>query len=193
VDSSFKGTIQEVLAALYRGTQFRGAYIWHGISRHDPHPGTKHGYLQEVSVPPGDKWSTVTYEYSMRGSWTSPTGYRPDGSPIQIPIRDDADPLHGINRDGIAPRYRDATVRDAIMEANQQAAVDYARHIAGLSDPHSALEAGVRAFRSDTYSWWHDVPPAISGPVLMYLDSFVTGGGDAAREGRQDRRRGRAP
>jgi hypothetical protein len=143
VDSSFKGTVQEMLAALYPDIDFQGAYIWHGPTRGDPHPGTKRGYLQETTTPPGDIWGTVTYEYSMRGSWTSPTGYRPDGTPIQIPIRADSDPRHKINRDGIAPRYWDATVRDAIMEANQQAAVDYARHIASVPDPSPELEAGV--------------------------------------------------
>jgi hypothetical protein len=176
VDSSFKGTVQEVLAALYPDIEFRGAYIWHGPSPADPHPATKQGYLQHVTDGgKGNIWETVAYEYSMRGSLSSPTGYGADGSPIQVPIRED-DPYTGIERRAIASEYRDPTVRDAIMEANRQAAVDYARHVAGQRDPRPELELGVRAFREGTRSWRHDRQPRTPPRFLRYLDSFVTGG-----------------
>jgi hypothetical protein len=176
VDSSFKGTVQEVLAALYPGIAFQGAYIWHGPSPADPHPNTKQGYLQHVTDGgKGNIWETVAYEYSMRGSLSSPTGYSADGTPIQVPIRDDA-PYAGIERRAIASEYRDPTVRDAIMDANRHAAVDYARHVAGQRDPRAELESGVQAFRDGTRSWRHDRQPVAPPRFLRYLDSFVTGG-----------------
>jgi hypothetical protein len=178
VDSSFKGTVQEVLAALYPGIRFQGAYIWHGQSPVDPHPGTKRGYLQHVTEPGnhGDIWETVTYEYSMHGPYASPTGYAPDGMPIQLPIRDTDEPLGKIRLRTVAPQYRDLRVRDAIMVANQHAAADYARHIAELPDPRRELEAGVAAFHVDTGSWRHDAAPTTPTAYLTYLDSFVIGG-----------------
>ncbi|TWD83993.1 hypothetical protein FB561_5164 [Kribbella amoyensis] len=43
-DTSFKGTVQELLAAVYPETAFTGRYAFLGESPHDPHPGSKVGY-----------------------------------------------------------------------------------------------------------------------------------------------------
>jgi hypothetical protein len=177
VDSSYKGTVQEALAALFPHITFQGAYIWHGVKPQDPHPGTKVGYLQHVTNGgPGNSWETVAYEFSMRGQLTSPTGYREDGTPIQIPIREDSKPYAGVNDEAIAPRYLDPTIRDAIMEANRQAVVDLARYVAGHADPRQYLDAGVRAFREGTESWRKDPTPTTPPAFLTYLDSFAPKG-----------------
>jgi hypothetical protein len=177
VDSSYKGTVQEALAALFPQVTFRGAYIWHGVKPEDPHPGTKLGYLQHVTDGgPGNGWETVAYEYSMRGPLTSPTGYREDGTPIQIPIREHRKPYAGVTEEAIASRYRDPTVRDAVMEANRQAAVDLARHAAAQADPRRYLEPGLRAFREGTHSFRHHATPTTPAAFLTYLNSFTPGG-----------------
>jgi hypothetical protein len=177
VDSSFKGTIQEMLAALHPDVAFQGAYIWHGPQPSDPHPGTKRGYLQHVTdCGRGNIWETVAYEYSMRGSLSSPSGYGPDGDPTQIPIREESNPLHPLRRSVIARRYQDPHVRDAIMEANRLAVIDLARRVALDADSQADLERGVEAFREGTRTWRHDASPTTSPAFLTYLDSFVVGG-----------------
>ncbi len=44
VDTSFKGSVQELLAAVYPETEFLGRYAFYGESPDDPHPGSKKGY-----------------------------------------------------------------------------------------------------------------------------------------------------
>lgn len=44
VDSSLKGTVQELLAAAYPQSGFIGRYAFYAASPDDPHPGNKHGY-----------------------------------------------------------------------------------------------------------------------------------------------------
>ncbi|MGC4941348.1 hypothetical protein [Kribbella sp. DT2] len=44
LDTSFKGTVQELLAAIHPETNFRGKYAFLAESPDDPHPGSKQGY-----------------------------------------------------------------------------------------------------------------------------------------------------
>jgi 5,10-methylene-tetrahydrofolate dehydrogenase/methenyl tetrahydrofolate cyclohydrolase len=183
VDSSFKGTVQEMLAALLPNIEFRGDYIWHGEAAADPHPGTKAGYVTHLGQPrlPTDvdpKWETIAYEYSMRGPLSSPVRFGPDGLPEQQWGREEPDALSGLKPQLVDPRYRDPVVRDAVMRVNQVAVADYARHVASIADPRGELEAGFTTYRRDVHAWHADARPGqgLPAPLERFLNSFVLDG-----------------
>jgi uncharacterized membrane protein YgcG len=177
VDSSFKGTVQEMLSATFPGTEFQGAYIWHGAAAGDPHPGTKTGYAQHLEWPrdPADRgniWETLVYEDALRGVLSSPARFGPDGQPEQHATRFDDDAMEGLSPARVSDRFADGLVRDAIRDINQRAIEDYARRIAGLEDPDAELAEGFQAFGDQVGNWWRnegEVNPAFS----EFLDSFV--------------------
>jgi hypothetical protein len=178
VDSSFKGTVQEVLSALYPQTSFRGDYIWHGPAATDPHPGTKRGFLEHCANPgdTGSVWEMAAYEYTLRGPLSSPDGFDAQGRPRQVPGRDEHQPLGIIDPEAIDFRYRDLTVRDAIMWANQAAIRDYARHVGAATDPRAELRDGVRTYQEQIRSWHFDDQPEAPESLVRFLDSFVRAG-----------------
>jgi hypothetical protein len=204
VDSSFKGTVQEILNALFPRISFAGAYIWHGQSAGDPHPGSKTGYATSLADPrPPDavdpKWETVTYEDTLRGPLASPSGFE-NGRPVQGPESGD-NPTSGIHRRLIAERFRNAPgpvgpgtaprarLRDAILAVNREAISDYARHIASESDPGAELFAGFQAYRRQTWRWMHLLmahPPGVPDRYVTFLDSFVRGGAGGTHRRRSD-------
>ena len=53
VDTSYKGTGQEMLAAAYPTTRFTGHYAFFGAHPDDPHPGTKTGHALHRDPDPG--------------------------------------------------------------------------------------------------------------------------------------------
>jgi hypothetical protein len=98
VDTSFKGTVQELLAAAFPQTAFSGCYVFFGQAQSDPHPGTKRGYAahrgeasngQPLQSLPDDPALTFSYigaievvEYTLNGPLESPLRIGPDG-PVQ--------------------------------------------------------------------------------------------------------------
>lgn len=184
VDSSLKGTIQEHLAALWPDTDFTGRYAWFSASPHDPHPGTKTGYL--VHELHGDGLPTFgepasprealshaeavgLIEDSLHGHLSSAAELR-DGRPVQHPVG--AGQI-SVLRAAVSSRYRDATVRDESMKAMLIAVRDravHARadHLAGRPD---GLDDADKAFADVAYAWIRrlPVPPAFQ----EVADSFV--------------------
>jgi hypothetical protein len=183
VDSSFKGTVQEMLAALYPDTEFSGAYIWHGASELDPHPGTKQGYVQNLSADRdrsdrGAIWETLSYEDSMGGPLSSPARFGPDGLPEQHRSSLDGDPLKDLNPVRVAEPYTDGKFRDMVRYLNQRAVGDYARWIAGLpeQDAQLVLREGAATYRSEVWNWWRG-DGYVHPDFRERLDSFVRGPG----------------
>lgn len=152
VDTSYKGTVQELLAAAYPNTGFEGRYVFFGESPHDPHPGTKTGYASHLdadhsaggrprSEPPGDVRSVLSHqdaigsiEETLHGRWTSPSRFGPNARPEQHRQRDEDAPLAGLNPVKGAEPYRDPSVRDAAKDAALVAVAHYAEHIAARRD-----------------------------------------------------------
>jgi hypothetical protein len=177
VDSSYRGTTQEILAAIYRDTRFQGAYIWHGETSGDPHPGTKKGYVQHLTPGSGGTdhiWETLAYENVLRGGRASPTRFS-GGSPWQPPGRTYR-PFEGVNPVGVAPPYQDPVVRDAVLDVNQRAVSDYAVQHSG--QPPAYFDAGFQAFRDDVRTWWDG--GQIDPSFQQFLVSFSPGPGRQA-------------
>ncbi|MGW5188706.1 hypothetical protein ACWEOO_05595 [Kribbella sp. NPDC004138] len=146
VDTSFKGSAQELLAAVYPETEFVGRYAFHGESPDDPHPGSKKGY--EVHDATG---------------------------PVQSGQRHDPDPLKGLSRARLAPRLRDPRVREGVKVMNLKAVADLARDAAVLRDAggnyRRGLEDGAGRYRGELRAWIEG--RATDPRPAEFLDSFV--------------------
>jgi hypothetical protein len=193
VDTSYKGTVQELLAALYPETRFQGRYAFFGESPSDPHPGSKTGYavhmdaahgggrpLGELSADPALTFANQdaigSIEETLHGGMGSPRGFGEDGRPQQRPQHLEGDQLKGLNPIKVAPEYADPLVREAVKDINLVAVHDVAARMAALRDAggdwRSQLNEGARAFRQELRNW-------ISGSTATdahfsdLLDSFV--------------------
>ncbi|MGQ0773195.1 MAG: hypothetical protein ACT4NY_02050 [Pseudonocardiales bacterium] len=195
VDTSYKGTVQELLAAVYPNTNFRGHYAFFGASPSDPHPGTKKGHAMHLEtgeshggrpVPylPDDPRLTfanqkalATIEETLHGPLSSPTAIEPAG-PRQQPQSMEPDPLKGLNPLRVSPRYRDPSVREGVKEVGLASVHDFAAHIAEMrargQDWEAALQAGDERFQAAVRAWVsgaEDIDPRFR----ELMDSFVRG------------------
>ncbi|WP_371402460.1 hypothetical protein OHA10_31755 [Kribbella sp. NBC_00662] len=110
-DTSFKGTVQELLSAVYPETTFTGRYAFLGESPHDPHPGSKKGYEVHLSAAETRQ-----------------------GRPLYELPADESMLLEGLSRGRVSPRLRDLRVREGVKVVNLMAVADLARDVAGLRD-----------------------------------------------------------
>ncbi|MGY2011943.1 hypothetical protein ACW9HC_33650 [Nocardia gipuzkoensis] len=184
VDSSFKGTVQELLSATYPHAEFRGRYLMYAESADDPHPGSKTGYAlhhpADATRDPDDlaqffleKDAVLAIEQILRGPWSKAVRFGPDDVPIQTleaPAIDQINPLD------IAPEYLEENVRLAVMDINQHAVADYAESIAAVrrdgGDWRGELIDKSEAFMREVRSWVtgdRDTDPAFA----QLLGSFV--------------------
>jgi hypothetical protein len=184
VDSSFKGTVQELLSATYPHAEFRGRYLMYAESADDPHPGSKTGYAlhhpADATRDPDDlaqffleKDAVLAVEQILRGPWSKAVRFGPDDVPIQTletPAIDQINPLD------IAPEYLEENVRLAVMDINQHAVADYAESIAAVrrdgGDWRGELIDKSEAFMREVRSWVtgdRDTDPAFA----QLLGSFV--------------------
>ncbi len=145
VDSGLKGSIQEMLAAAYPDVDFSGHYAFFAASPHDPHPGTKRGYMLHLDGNHGGglalraglpedpaltflhHQAIVAIEGLISGSKNSPTTFNRSGRPRAQRRRHDDSAIHGINPVLIAPEYTDPLVREAILAMNIVAIIHYTR------------------------------------------------------------------
>jgi hypothetical protein len=192
VDTSFKGTAQELMAAIYPETTFTGRYAFHGASPHDPHPGSKKGYEVHLradqtrgglplNVLPADRSMTFahqvaigTIEETLNGPMTSPARIRASG-PEQTVQRNETEALLGLDHGRISPRLRDPRVREGVKVAMLLAVADCARDSAVLRDRgrdyRRPLEQGALQYRTDVRSWIDRSGP--DARLTEFLDSFV--------------------
>ncbi|GAB3825629.1 ABC transporter permease [Kribbella italica] len=174
LDTSFKGTVQELLAAIYPETTFRGRYAFLGESPDDPHPGSKQGYEVHLRagetrqgrpfyVLPADESKTFGHvlginavEELLDGPLTSPVRIDRYG-PVQTAQRKQPDLLYGLSRGRISPRLRPLPVREGVKLVNLRAVADRAGYAAAVRDTggnyRAGLEAGVQRFRSELRAW----------------------------------------
>ncbi|MFC5724876.1 hypothetical protein ACFP1Z_32485 [Streptomyces gamaensis] len=176
VDSSFKGTVQELLSATYPQTDFQGRYAFFGASPADPHPGTKHGYV--IDLPPERTAEgrglpfdelpddpALTFASGVALSVIEDTLHGPLDTPLRIsalgpeqPLqRSDGEPLMGFNPVVVPGRYRSPAVREAAKAAALLAVFDHAaetarRRDAGENCEHELMQAR-REFTRHVRAW----------------------------------------
>jgi hypothetical protein len=191
-DTSFKGTVQELLTAAYPETRFNGRYAFLGESPHDPHPGSKQGYEVHLSaaetrgglplkVLPADESKTFGHqlainsiEEQLNGPMSSAVRIGADG-PEQTGQRNEPGLTTGLSEGRISPRLRDPVVREGVKAINLVAVMDCASQAAAVRDSgrnyRSWLESGSGRYRSEIRAW---IGGSGTDPRLKeFLDSFV--------------------
>ncbi|MER7247164.1 hypothetical protein [Kribbella sp. NPDC000426] len=212
-DTSFKGTVQELLSAVYPETAFTGRYAFLGESPYDPHPGSKKGY--EVHLPaaetregrpfyelPADESKTFAHQLALNSIEELLDG--PMSSPVRLGARGPEQSgqrrhpvlLEGLSRGRVSPRLRDLRVREGVKVVNLMAVADLARDVAGLRDAggnyRSWLDDWSTRFRSEIRAWIGDRSP--DPRLAEFLDSFVhRGDKQQADELQKTLDRGRVP
>ncbi|MGW1994495.1 hypothetical protein [Embleya sp. NPDC001921] len=185
VDNGFKGSIQELLAALYPRTTFSGAYMAYLGTPDDPHPGTKRGYLVDMPEGPGtpfgflpeDRAQTFaslegvqTYEYLLAGPLTTAAGLERDrpvqGLQSRAPMNWSG--LAFVNPVLVDERLRPPTTRDAVKAGAWLAIHDYARTHAVSGASRESLDVQRDAGTEQVHNW-----VARSGPVEPELHSLL--------------------
>lgn len=186
VDTSYKGTVQELLSAIYPDTTLRGRYLFFAASPDDPHPGTKFGYalhlegdaannglpVTELPADPGltfsHKDAIAAIEETLHGAGGSPK--RMSGSSPEAPPADRG--FAGFNPRVVSPRYADPAVREGVMRVGLGAVADLAGQAADPRGAASAmLDQRADVFRDQLRGWvgGGSVDPRLG----EYLDSFV--------------------
>jgi hypothetical protein len=190
VDTSYKGTVQELLAFAFPVTRFDGRYLFHGQSPDDPHPGSKKGYALHLDTDrsdggvPSDQLdddpaltfahqdAVAVIEDLLHGPMTSPRRIGQDGGPEQTRT---PPPLDGLNPLRVAEPFTDPKVREGVMDIALHAVTDYARHVATLQDTgrdwRPELDLGAERFRDEIRAWIGGQPT--DPHVARVLDSFV--------------------
>ncbi|TDW22270.1 ABC transporter permease [Kribbella kalugense] len=191
-DTSFKGTVQELLAAAYPETTFTGRYAFLGESPDDPHPGSKKGYEVHLAgtesrqgrplyVLPADESKTFAHQLALNSIEELLDG--PMSSPVRIGARGPEQSgqrhhpmlLEGLSRGRVSPRLRDLRVREGVKVVNLMAVADLARDVAVLRDAggnyRSWLDDWSTRFRSEIRAWIGD--RSTDPRLAEFLDSFV--------------------
>jgi hypothetical protein len=174
VDSSFKGTVPAMLAAMFPQTRFSAHLIWRGqVEASLPPNLTIRGYLEEA--PPGSPGSVAEiriFEHLLRGALSSPTGFGPDDRPAQHLEHESPNPLGRVDPDRVSDRFQSGVVRDVVRAANQRAVADTARAFAAAQITTEDINARVEQYRELAQRWW-DGSGEIPADLRELLDSFV--------------------
>ncbi|MEV0198188.1 hypothetical protein [Nonomuraea sp. NPDC050691] len=177
VDNGFRGTIQEMFAAMYPETSFTGRYMFFAQSPGDPHPGTKQGYEfhldldrsnggsplwdplppREVELTFQSNWALYAIEETMQGPMSSPARIGDDGHPVQVLERDSRNPTHGLNPVLVPKILTDPAVREAVLRINLVAVEHCVDHIMELrskgDDWQGELDRGRDRMLSNVRAW----------------------------------------
>ncbi|MEV0145689.1 MULTISPECIES: hypothetical protein [unclassified Nonomuraea] len=178
VDNGFRGTIQEMLSAMYGPeTSFTGRYMFFAQSPGDPHPGTKQGYEfhlgldrsnggsplfdplppREVGLTFQSNWALYAIEETMQGPRSSPARIGDDGHPVQALERDNRSPTHGLNPVLIPEALTDPAVREAVLRINLIAIDHCVDHVMELrskgDDWQGELDRGRDRMLSNVRAW----------------------------------------
>jgi hypothetical protein len=173
VDTSFKGTIQELLTALYPQTSLNGRYVFFGASPGDPHPGTKRGYALHLDLPssnggsplrdlPDDRELTFAHrdaiasvEDTLNGAWSSPRRIRNLAPDQSTDAR--TNQAVGINPLRVARLYADPGVRRAVKALALVTTKQYADLFAERRDLGEGWEDELtrrsEGFRLQLHAW----------------------------------------
>lgn len=202
VDTSFKGSVQELLSAIYPETTFTGRYMSFGAAPHDPHPGSKFGYAVHLEAHETHEGSGKPFSYIdderlvfatndgiaviedlCHGARTSAAVIGADG-PEQRPGRHDSVYSFKLNPLRVDDRYVSPVVREAVTSVLLTAISDRAKDVAKAAeqgvDWRSGLAIDAATFRSQVHRWTHG--QAIDPTLGRLLDSFASRAADATDE-----------
>jgi len=193
VDVGFSGTQQEILAAVFRKTKFRGLYAFHAASAKDPHPGSKHGYF--LNLPSGElpddrplleipsdpslmfacNFGFPIWEFTLEGPMTSVSGFA-GRAPKQSFQSRDPHLFDNINPLVLDKRYTRGRTVDAVKESALLAVHDYAANVrdkeaVGASWRHETRQESAR-FQSAAFQWFKYGATSDEG-LQTVLDSLV--------------------
>ena len=174
VDTSYKGTSQEMLAAAYPATDFTGHYAFFGAHPNDPHPGSKSGYALHRDPDPGGGFPIAGTDLTGTALWAHPEAIaaiedlhhgalaKPRewtaSGPEQRAMRTDDAELADLNPARLAPGFTDPVAREAGHDAALLAVGDVAAHAgqrARRGDPawRANLEAASAGFSDQLRTW----------------------------------------
>ncbi|WP_327634956.1 hypothetical protein OHB24_33865 [Kribbella sp. NBC_00482] len=191
-DTSYKGTVQELLSAVYPETKFTGRYAFHGAPPYDPHPGSKQGYEVHLTATEGrgglplyelpeDVSKTFAHQLALNsieelfdGPMSSPVRIGSAG-PEQTGQRNQPALLDGLSRGRISPRLRHLPVREGVKVMNLHAVADLAGDVARVRDAggnyRAWLDDWAHRYRMEIRAW---ISGGSTDPRLAeLLDSFV--------------------
>ncbi|MFD8083448.1 hypothetical protein ACFV4F_17315 [Kitasatospora sp. NPDC059722] len=195
VDSSYKGTVQELLAAAYPRTDFEGRYAFFGAAPDDPNPDRKIGYVVHLKAEqtgegkgypfddlhPNQGWTFASkepinvIEHTLHSPMDTPRSVTVDG-PQQRRQRDIPDALRGFNPSLVPERFRDPLTREAIKAAALVAVYDAAAERAALGPMDAtwlAERMRERAQFTDAVRQWVDRSPEVDPQLKTVLDCVV--------------------
>lgn len=198
VDTSYKGTSQEMLAAAYPATEFTGHYAFFGAHPEDPHPGSKTGYALHRDPDPGRGFPVASTDLAGSALWAhfdaiaaiedlhhgalaKPHQWA-EGAPEQRGMRTDDLELRDLNPARLAAGFTDPTAREAAHDAALLAVGDVAagagrRRRSGDPQWRGELDVAAAGFAEQLRSWIaHSDPNARGGvdPRLgRVLDAFA--------------------
>ncbi|GKQ36565.1 ABC transporter permease [Streptomyces sp. A012304] len=194
VDSSFKGTVQELLAATYPQTDFEGRYAFFGAAPDDSRAHRKHGYVvhlpaeqtgegrgfpfDDLHPDPARTFASKepinAIEDTLHGPMDTPLRIT-FGRPVQLPQRDDTEYLNGFNPILVPHRFRTPLTREAVKAAALLAVKDAAVEAAANRTRPGWLD-GLRQQRERfTFEMrqWVERSPQVDPSLKTVLDSFA--------------------
>ncbi|MEU0540323.1 ADP-ribosyltransferase [Nocardia sp. NPDC005978] len=194
VDTSYKGTVQELLNAIFPETNFQGHFMFYAASPADQHPDNKVGYALDLDVENGNRGYPVSempadpaktfqqqdalgsIEEVFHGPLGSPKSIGPDGLPSQELQRFESDPLVGLNPATVADKFSDPLVREAAKRVAllpiAQIAHDIATQRAAGIDVDADLQAGYDNYVNQVRAWVEG-DPSVDPKFAEVMDSFV--------------------
>jgi len=186
VDTGYKGSIQEMLAAAFPTAKFHGCYVFCGESPDDPHPGTKKGYalhlhaensfggrairdhlLDDPDLTFAHHDAIVAVEELLKGADSPASASAKPGNESC---------LAGLNPIRVAHEYTTNSVREAVLAMVLRATSDYAALYAATQGPairiaRAALAEGAERLRRELHDWMARRPG--HSALRRLLDSFV--------------------
>ncbi|MFF4582142.1 hypothetical protein [Streptomyces sp. NPDC001389] len=194
VDSSFKGTVQELLSAAYPSTDFQGRYAFLGLAPDDPRPDRKSGYVVHLraeqtgegkgfpfdDLHPDSAWTFASkdpinvIEDSLNGPLDTPVGIA-GGVPRQRSQRDDPETVRGFNPLLMPERFREPMTREAIKAAALLAVYDAAaeRSSSQASPDWAAVHMRERVEFVSAVRQWAERSTEVDPHLKTVLDSIV--------------------
>lgn len=177
IDTGYKGSIQEMLAAAFPQVTFRGMYLFHAAT--DAATSPKKGYVLDLDPERGRNGEAIRDRVIDNEDLTFA---HHDGivaieellcGGLDIIIAED--PLEGINPSTIAAHYRPRSVRLAVFTASQLAVADYAARLRTLRRKsgfwYDELTEESKALPQQIYGWL--TGRQMDKQLRELLDSFV--------------------
>ena len=191
IDSGYRGSIQEMMAAAYPTVRFYGCYLFFSASPDDPHPGSKKGFVAHFDATSGlgglgirdrvidDQELTFAHhdavaavEELLRGTSldTLITADGPQGDCRHL------EPLEGLNPLLVAHEYHEPLFREATLAIMLRATNQYAAEVRDrqASEPdtwYAALSDDATRLRPQLHAWLTRRP--MDRALKRLLDSFV--------------------